>query len=75
MRLGLVLLACVSMCGPGCAQSGNAAKDRGGTRMEITADAKTVAPALEKYAQGPLTGLGTVMNSRSVTAASLRYLP
>jgi 4-carboxymuconolactone decarboxylase len=57
MRLGLVLLACVSMCGPGCAQSGNTAKDRGGTRMEITADAKTVAPALEKYAQGPLTDL------------------
>ena len=76
MKLIPMIVASLSLASTSWAQSSHAADGRKSKPMPILNDSRMVAPALEKYAQGPLAGLwkrpGLTPRDRSiVTIAAL----
>ena len=76
MKLILTIVASLSLASTMWAQNSHAADGRKSKSMPTLNDSSMVAPALEKYAQGPLAGLwkrpGLTPRDRSiVTIAAL----
>src|SRR6267143_2064725 len=76
MKLILMIVASLSLASTSRAQSSHAADERKSKSMPTLNDTRMVAPALEKYAQGPLAELwkrpGLTPRDRSiVTIAAL----
>jgi 4-carboxymuconolactone decarboxylase len=76
MRFLTMMIACGALIASSWAQASRAAQERGNHPMQTLTDIRTVAPALEKYAQGPITELwerpGLSLRDRSiVTLAAL----
>jgi hypothetical protein len=76
MRFLTMMIACGALIASSWAQASRAAQERGIHPMQTLTDIRTVAPALEKYAQGPITELwkrpGLSLRDRSiVTLAAL----
>ena len=76
MKLILTIVASLSLASTSWAQNSHAADGRKSKSMPTLNDSSMVAPALEKYAQGPLAGLwkrpGLTPRDRSiVTIAAL----
>jgi 4-carboxymuconolactone decarboxylase len=71
-----MMVACGALIAPSWAQASRVAQEREIHPMQILTDIRTVAPALEKYSQGPITELwkrpGLSLRDRSiVTLAAL----
>src|SRR6184192_4856467 len=76
MKLILTIVASLSLASTSCAQNSHTADGRKSKSMPTLNDSRMVAPALEKYAQGPLSELWkrpglSPRDRRIVTVAAL----
>jgi len=67
-----VMIASLSLITPSWAKGNHAMDGKESKPMQTSSGSRMVAPALEKYAQGPLLNCGDAPGSRRGTGVSLR---